>query len=147
MRSCIFILLMLLLPLTASGQEAQDNKFTDFINRDTDGSWFDQAILLSNKCDFSKCGTKECAYQLFNDTIFKQECEYVSSEYGVRGKDWEISGESAVDVNIFSNQRYYDDLGIDIFSTSKEIVLHFEVTSSVNTLKDFEYEKFGQSDF
>lgn len=131
----------------ASGLKAQDKKFIDFINRDTDGGWFDQAILLDNQCDFSKRSTKECALQLFNDTIFRQECEYVSSQYGVRGRDWEVSGESAVDVNIFSNQRYYDDLGIEIFSASKEIVLHFEVTSSVNALKDFEYEKFGQNDF
>ena len=52
-----------------------------------------------------------------------------------------MSGETSVDVNIFSNQRYYDDLGIEIFGTAEEKVLHFEVTSSVNALNDFEYNK------
>jgi len=141
MRGCAFLLLLILLPLTASGQEAQEGVFVDFINKDTDGSWFDQAILLDNECDFSECSTSECVRRVFNDTIFRQEYAYACSQYGIRGQDWDVSGQGSVEVSIFSNQRYYDDLGIQIFGTAKKKVLHFEVTSSVDALNDFEYKK------
>ncbi len=138
MRLHIFLLL-LLLPSIASAQQAQDKNFTDFINDATDGSWFDQAILVSNKCDFSKCRTKKCIYQVFNETVFEQECEYVSSQYGIMGRDWDVLGQDAVAADNFSNQRYFDDLGIEIFATSEKKVLHFDITSSVNALNDFVY--------
>ncbi len=143
MRGFAVLLLLILLPLAASGQEARDKNFVESINKDTDGSWFDQAILLDNECDFSKCRTSECVQRVFSDTIFRQECEYVSSQYGTRGKEREVSGQSAVEVNIFSNRRYYDDLGIEVFGTAEKKVLHFEVSSSVDALNDFEYKNQG----
>ncbi|MFH1889163.1 MAG: hypothetical protein ABH806_03640 [Candidatus Omnitrophota bacterium] len=142
MKVFLFLLLILLL-LAASSWDARSEDFVDFINKDTDGSWFDQAILLGNECDFSGCKTGACARRIFNDTIFRQECEYVSSQYGLRGREWDVSGETVVDVNMFSDQRYYDDLGIQIFGTGENKVLHFEVTSSVNALNDFDYNKPG----
>lgn len=137
MKGFIFLLLVLL-SLMAFGREAWGDGFVDSINKATDGSWFDQAILLGNECDFSKCSTIKCARRVFNDTIFRQECAYVSSQYGVRGKDWDITGQDAVEVNVFSNQRYYDDLGIQVFATAENKVLHFDITGSVNALDDLE---------
>lgn len=146
MKSCILFLLFLIsLPIVVSAADTQDKSFVNFINNSSDGNWFDQAILLKNKCDFSSCRSRKCAVLIFNETIFKQECDYASSVYGPRGKNWEVTGSNPVEANIFSNQRYYDDLGVNVFSTGENIVLHFDITSSVDLLRDFEYKKLGSS--
>lgn len=146
MRLCILLLSsLILLPIAASAQGVEDKGFVSFINNSSDGTWFSQAILLNNKCDFSSCHSRKCAAEIFNETIFKQECDYVSSVYGARGKNWEVTGSNPVEANIFSNQRYYDDLGVNVFSTGENIVLHFDVTSSVDLLRDFEFKKLGSS--
>jgi hypothetical protein len=137
-KYCIFLSIFLL-PLIASGQEAGNKKFKDFINDATDGSWFDRPILLKNECDFSLCTTWDCGRQLFIETISRQEYDYVRSQYGTRGKDWDVTGQDSVSVYELANERYFDDLGIQIFSTGEKKVLHFEITSSAEALKDFEY--------
>lgn len=138
MRRYAFLLSLIIL-LPAVSAHAGGRSFIDSINRATDGSWFNQAIMLNNKCDFSKCRTSDCARRVFSYTIFAQECEYVSGSYGVRGKDWDVSGQSSVDVYNYSEQRYYDDLGIEIFGTGENKVLHFEITSSVDALNSLAY--------
>lgn len=135
----LFLFSFLLLPFSASAADTRDAKFKDFINRDTDGSWFDQSILLDNLCDFSQCRTEDCALRVFSDTVLKQEWEYVSEEYGVKGKDWEVSGNDVVQTYESASERYYDDLGVNIFATSENKVLHFDVTGSFEVLRDFVY--------
>lgn len=137
-RYCIFLCIFLL-PLVAFGQEAGDKNFKDFINQASDGSSFKQTISLENECDYTACKTRDCARQVFRETIARQEYDYVSRHYGRRGKDWELAGYDSVDVYEFTNDRHFDDLGIQIFSTAKKIVLHFDITSSVHALEHFEY--------
>jgi len=130
---CIF-----LLPLVAFGEDTGNETFKDFINDATNGSSFEQAILLNNECDFSACKTRDCARRLFMETISRQEDDYVRSHYGARGKDWNVTGQDSVDAYQLTNDRYFDDLGIQIFSTGKNTVLHFDITSSFHALEDFE---------
>jgi ribosomal silencing factor RsfS len=140
----MIIVFFIIMIFTGIAESAQDKSFIAYINNSSDGNWFDQAILLNNKCDFSGCLNRDCAVNIFNETIFKQECEYTASLYGLRGKDWEVSGQGDVVVNIFSNKRYYDDLAINIFSSGKNMILHFDITSSVNLLRAFEFKRLNQ---
>jgi inhibitor of cysteine peptidase len=110
--------------------------FNKYINNDTDGSSFQEAILLPDICDFSKCKTSDCLTEVFNKTLFAQELKYVSDNYGQRGSDWKVSGFDRIDAYVFDIGKYYDDLGIEIMATGENIVLHFDITASVNALKE-----------
>lgn len=121
-------------------QETKDKDFIDYIDDNRNGSSFDDAIGIKDICDYSQCKTKDCLRDVFKRTIFAQELEYITKKYGARGKDWEITGEDAVDAYTFTNKHYYDDLGIQIFSTGETKVLHFDITSPLDTLKDKLYQ-------
>jgi len=113
--------------------------FNKFINNDTNGSSFQESVLLPDICDYSKCKTQDCLTEVFNKTVLSQELQYVSDNYGKRGKDWNVSGFDRVDSYVFDNVKYYDDLGIEIMATGENKVLHFDITSSVNTFKDKQF--------
>ncbi|MBU0547384.1 MAG: hypothetical protein KJ710_00490 [Candidatus Omnitrophica bacterium] len=116
-------------------QESGTGAFNEFINNDTNGSSFKEAVVLLDICDYSKCKIKECLIDVFNKTVSMQELKYVADNYGQRSKDWNIAGFDEVNSYVFDNNKYYDDLGIEIMGTGENIVLHFDVTASVNVLE------------
>jgi len=135
----VALLFIFLTAQSAFGEEPGTEAFNKFINNDTDGSSFQEAIVLSDICDYSKCINKECLMDVFNKTVSIQELKYVTDNYGQRGKDWNISGFGEVNAYVFNNDKNYDDLGIEIMGTEKNIVLHFDITASVNM---FEQQRF-----
>ncbi|MBU1726248.1 MAG: hypothetical protein KJ880_01265 [Candidatus Omnitrophica bacterium] len=116
-----------------------DSAFTNFINNDTDGSSFEQAVVLNDECDYSGCKTVDCLDKVFSETVFSQELKYAADNYGVRGKDWDVVGFDEVDAYVFDDDKYYDDLGVQLMATGESRVLHFDVTSSVNALDQQKY--------
>ena len=128
----------------AVAQEPVNKAFNDFINDDTDGRSFEDAIILDNECDFSACKDIDCARQIFNDAITRQEVDYVERHYGKTGISWDVSGQSSVDVYKYARDRYYDGLGIRLFSDGQKIALYFDITSSVHELRHFEYNIQGE---
>ncbi|MFA4853890.1 MAG: hypothetical protein WC616_00885 [Candidatus Omnitrophota bacterium] len=120
---------------SAFAEESGIGAFNKFINNDTNGSSFEQAVVLPDICDYSKCKIKDCLINVFVKTVFGQELKYVSDNYGQRGKDWDIAGFDEVDSYVFDDDKHYDDLGIEVMGTGKNIVLHFDVTASVNALE------------
>jgi len=124
----------------AFGQEVKEEDFTDYINNDRNGSSFDEAIVLKNICDYSQCKTEDCLRDVFNKTILAQELDYVTKKYGRRQEDWEVVGTDAVQVYTLTKRSYYDDLGIQIFSTGQTKVLHFDITSPYDALMDKLYQ-------
>jgi hypothetical protein len=136
----LFLLFFILVSQKTFAQQPGPGEFDSFINNDTDGSSFDQAVVLDNVCDYSKCKTKDCLLDVFNKTVSGQELQYVSDNYGQRGKDWEVTGYDSVAAYVFDDDKYYDDLGIQIMGTGQIIVLHFDITSPVNV---FEQKKFN----
>lgn len=113
---------------------AQGASFNSYINDDTDGSSLEQAVIIDNICDYGKCRSKKCIVDVFEYTVLTQELDYVSSKFGIRGKDWEVVGETDIETHTLVNDKYYDDLGINVFSSGKNIVLHFDITSPVKAL-------------
>ncbi|MBI4706418.1 MAG: hypothetical protein HY761_00630 [Candidatus Omnitrophica bacterium] len=136
----LLLLFFLLAAQKTFAQQSEPGEFDKFINNDTDGSSFDQSVVLDNACDYSKCKTKDCLLDVFNKTVFGQELQYVSDNYGQRGEDWEVTGYDSVAAYVFDDDKYYDDLGIQIMGTGQIIVLHFDITSPVNV---FEEKKFN----
>ena len=70
-----FILLMI--PFVVCGestrQERQQLKeLDDYINDTNDGSDFNQAVVLSDTCDYSGCKSDECIVDVFEKTVFKR---------------------------------------------------------------------------
>jgi len=138
------IIILSLLFLTVQGAFAEQpgtGAFDKFINNDTDGSSFQEAIALPDICDYSKCKTAVCLLEVFGQTVSSQELKYASDNYGQRGKDWEVSGFDEVNAYVFDGDKYYDDLGIEIMGTGKNKVLHFDVTASVNALRQWQFSK------
>ena len=123
----------------AFAQGAGDAGFKGFINDSSDGSSFEQAVVLADKADYSRCKDKACLTGAFNEAVSASELMYVSDRFGDRGKDWEVSGYDAVEAYTFAQDKYYDDLGVDVFSSGKKIVIHFDITGSVHALKEQKY--------
>lgn len=113
--------------------------FKDFINDSADGATFQQAIVIKDTADYGACKDKACLVSAFNESVFGQELDYVSSKYGVRGRNWEVSGFDAVDAYTLASDKFYDDLGVDLFSSGKKIVIHFDITSPVHALRGQKY--------
>jgi hypothetical protein len=130
-------IISLFLPLSlASAMGTQDAAFKGYINDITRGEDFQDAIEIDDICDYSGCKTRECAEDVLERTIFRQEYQYVSDKYGTRGKDWDIAGGDEVNYYTLTRERYYDDLAIEIFATGQEITLHFDVSSPVKTFQE-----------
>jgi len=132
----LIIIFIFVFSPAAFSQDNKDSNFIDYSNDDTNGSGFDEAIGIDDICNYSQCKTKDCLRSVFNRTVFAQELEYVTKKYGTRGKDWEITGQDEINEYTLTGDNYYDDLGIQVFSTGKTKVLHFDITSPITTLKD-----------
>ncbi|MDI6758952.1 MAG: hypothetical protein QMD94_04710 [Candidatus Omnitrophota bacterium] len=139
LRTALFFVLFLALELVVYAADPKDKGFIDFINDTTNGLSFEQAIAIDNICDYSQCRTRSCALSVFNRTVFGQEIQYITNKFGTRGKDWEVIDEDEVETDTFVRDKYYDDLGIELFATSEKKVLHFDITGPINALD----EKFG----
>ena len=139
----ILSLSFILLAKVIFAAEQDDRKFTDFINNATDGSSFEQAVALKDICDYKHCINRACLEKVFDETVFAQELQYVSDNFGERGKDWDVIGNDEVDVYTFAQDIYYDDLGLQVFAAGEKKVLHFNITSSVHELerKKFLFKK------
>ena len=139
-------IISLFLILSAQGAFAEQpgmGAFDKFINNDTDGSSFQEAVVLPDICDYSKCKSQDCQLKVFEITVSGQELKYAADNYGQRGKDWEVSGFDEVDFYVFNGDKYYDDLGVEIMGTGKDKVLHFDVTASVNALRKQQFSERG----
>ena len=139
LKLIIVLSFLLLAAQSASAGQPGRGAFDQYINNATNGSSFQEAVVLPDICDYSKCKTKDCPDKVFNKTVFGQELKYVSDNYGKRGKDWDISGFDQVDSYVFDNYKYYDDLGIEIMGTGENKVLHFDITASVNALREKQF--------
>ncbi|MCX5681982.1 MAG: hypothetical protein NT079_06940 [Candidatus Omnitrophica bacterium] len=135
----IFLIAVLLIISASFAAGQQDAAFLNSINDEGEGTNFDQPVLLNDRCDFSKCETDECAKKVFQETIFKQELEYVANKFGRPDIDWQLTGETPVAAYIDTVGRYYDDLSIQITEMGKSQTLHFDITSSMDALKQKEY--------
>jgi len=141
-NSVFFIFLFICFFSSPSGIFAgnpQDAAFLRSINNQGEGANFDQAILLQDTADYTSCETFECAEEVFNKSVFKNEIRYVADQFGEPQRDWDLSGQSEVTAYVLGNSRYYDDLSIKEIATGKKHVLHFDITSSVDALKKKEY--------
>jgi len=139
LKLIIALSLLLLAAQSAFAGQPGRGAFDQYINNSTNGSSFQQAVVLPDICDYSKCKTKDCLAKVFNKTVLSQELKYVSDNYGKRGKDWDISGFEEVESYVFDNYKYYDDLGIEIMGTGEDKVLHFDITVSVNALREKQF--------
>jgi len=133
------IVLLFLIAQSAFTGELEAVNFDQFINNDTSGASFEEAVILPDRCDYSKCKTRDCLQDVFDATVFGQELKYTVDNYGVRGKDWDVSGYDEVDSYIFDDDRYYDDLGVEIMGTKENRVLHFDITASANAFRGKEF--------
>jgi len=140
-RNVPFFILILIFcaPTILVAEDAQDAAFVRSINDQGRGATFDRAILLKDTADYGLCDSFECAEKVFNETVFKNEIIYVTSQFGQLQRDWELAGQGEVTAYIFGVSRYYDDLSIRKVATGRKYVLHFDITSSVDALKQKEY--------
>lgn len=136
LKTALFFVLFLAVGPIVYAADSKNKGFIDFINDNTNGSSFDQAIVINNICDYSECRRRGCALSVFNSTVFEQEIQYITARFGVRGKDWDVIGEDNVEADTFVKDKYYDDLGIELFATGEKKVLHFDITSPVNALNE-----------
>ena len=138
------IIILSFIFLTGQGAFAEEpgiGAFDKFINDDTNGSSFEEAIVLPDICDYSNCKTKDCLVEVFNQTVFSQELKYVVDNFGQREKDWNVAGFDEIDAYVFDDDKYYDDLSVEIVGTKKNKVLHFDVTGPVNSLRQQQFSK------
>ena len=143
----IIALLLLLAVQSAFAEQPGRGAFDQYINNDTNGSSFQEAVVLPDICDYSKCKTQDCLDKVFNKTVLGQELKYVLDNYGKRGKDWDISGFDQIESYVFDNYKYYDDLGIEIMGSGENKVLHFDITASVNALREKQFSLGGRSTY
>jgi prolyl oligopeptidase PreP (S9A serine peptidase family) len=122
---------------------AQGANFNNYINDATDGSSLEEAIVLDNICDYKQCHSKKCILDVFEYTVLEQEFDYVASKFGIRGRDWEVVGETDIETHTLVKDKYYDDLGINVFATGENKVLHFDITSPVKALLEESYQRKG----
>lgn len=134
-----FLIVLLLAVPAVFAAAQQDAAFLKSINDEGEGANFDRPILLNNQCDFSGCKTEACAEKVFQETVFEQELKYIADKFGQPDIDWQLIGQTEVAAYVFSVGRYYDDLSIKITETGKNKTLHFDITSSVDALKQKEY--------
>ena len=144
LKLIIVLSFLLLAAQSASAGQPGRGAFDQYINNDTNGSSFEEAVLLPDICDYSKCKTQDCLFEVFDKTMLGQELKYVSDNYGKRGKDWDVSGFDRIDSYVFDNVKYYDDLGIEIMGTGENKVLHFDITASVNALTQRQFDLSSQ---
>lgn len=133
----IFLLLFFCLIGFAQGQE--NRQFKNYINDNTDGSSFQEAVALKNEAVYKECRDRDCLLNVFNDTVHAQELEYVAEKFGQRGRDWQITGYDEVNAYTLTQDKYYDDLGVQVFATAQNPVLHFDITDSVHVLQAQKY--------
>ena len=133
------VLFLLFCRFGGFAQGADDEGFKRFINDGSDGSSFEQAVVLRDAGDYSRCKSRACLLEVFDEAVIAQELEYASAKYGQRGRDWDISGYDAVEAYIYAQDKYYDDLGVEVFSAGKKAVIHFDITASVHALRGQKY--------
>jgi len=117
-----------------AGAQVPEEDFLQSINGGGSGDDFYDAIILPNHCDFSRCAGRDCRLRVVEDTVSRQEMEYMSGKYGRQGTDWEMIGEDGINIYDSGISRYYDDLGVRIVATGKKKVLHFDITAAVLAL-------------
>jgi hypothetical protein len=141
LRMILFCLLGLLVCLFSSSVSCAEDKasFLQYANHQGDGADFQTAILLADTADYDSCPDLECVQEVFEQSVFKAQIEYATQTFGKPRFDWEISGHSEVTAYAYGNSRYYDDLGIREIATGRKHVLHFDITSAVDSLRKKEY--------
>lgn len=137
-RTCIGVFYCLTILLYADTSCGQTQAFQRYLHDDGDGKNFDQAILLHDVGDYSSCDTWECAEDIFEKSVFKGEMLYLAQRFGRPEIDWIFRGHQGVEAYYSANSRYYDNLDITIVATGEKKDLIFDITSSVDTLKEKE---------
>lgn len=86
-----------------------------------DGSSIEAAIIIKYAGDYEKS--------------INQEYEYLDSEFGVNGRDWQMTNQAL----LAQKERYYDQLIIQLLPSGEEKTLYFDITEPYNVLmKQFE---------
>jgi hypothetical protein len=141
MKICVFCFNILVLlsvsfiAYTASNQTEQLKELDEYLNDTDNGSDFDQAVMLADTCDYTKCQSDECVVDVFKKTVFEEECAYVTKHFGKIKEDWDVVGFDAIEAQVFLEDKYYDDLGIEVFATGEKKVIRFNITSPIDGLK------------
>ncbi len=130
----------LFVPRSVFAADAKDRAFNDYINDATGGTSFEEPVALPDICDFRKCKDQDCLLEVFDKTILAQELQYVTIHYGLKGRDWDVTGFDRVESYVFNQDKFYDDLGIEIMATGKNKTLHFDITASCNQLNRKQFE-------
>jgi hypothetical protein len=119
----IFIVMILWFGPAAFASEP--SAFSQYLNGD--GSSIDEAVIIDKPVDLKPCNFGTC-YNAEFPKIVRQEHDYLVRTYGKEGVDWEIVGETAMEVDIDLNDKFYDKIAIKLISTQEKKIIYFDIT-------------------
>lgn len=108
--------------------------FIGFLNGD--GSSIEEAVIIKNESDYSQCRDQICIEREFAKNI-NQEDEFVTKNFGVKGKDWEVAGGDNIEVDIEQNDKFYDKLAIRLSPSREQRTLYFDITDLIIELDKY----------
>ena len=127
LRIIIYLITFFLAISRAFAGEApwQKGAFSEYINGD--GSSLGQAVTIATPGNLNSCSFGTCFDQEF-PKIVRQEHKYLEVTYGAEGVDWQITGETNMEVDIDLNDKFYDKIAIKLLPSQEKKVIYFDIT-------------------
>jgi len=127
LRIIIYLIAPILAISCAFAAEApwQKGAFSEYINGD--GSSLQQAVTITKPDDLNPCSFGACFDQEF-PKIVRQEHKYLWATYGAEDVDWQVTGETDMEVDIDLNDKFYDKIAIKLLPSQEKKVIYFDIT-------------------
>ena len=127
LRIIIYLIAPILAISCAFAEEApwQKGAFSEYINGD--GSSLQQAVTITTPGDLLSCSFGTCFDREF-PKIVRQEHKYLEATYGAEGVDWQVTGETDMEVDIDLNDKFYDKIAIKLLPSQEKKVIYFDIT-------------------
>ncbi len=116
-KQILICIIFLLTPIMFFAAELQSQKDNQTISVNRDGSSFEKAIIIKYIGDYSKS--------------IGQEYQYLTTKFGIRGKDWELVRQAL----ITREDKSYDEMVIELFPSQEIITLYFDITEPFTELE------------
>ncbi|MCX5705469.1 MAG: hypothetical protein NTZ92_05395 [Candidatus Omnitrophica bacterium] len=128
MLKIIVYLIAPVLVITCAFAEAapwQKGAFSEYVNGD--GSTLQQAVTITKPGDLLPCSFGTCFDEEFSK-IVREEHRYLEDTFGTEGVDWQVTGETDMEVDIDLNDKFYDKIAIKLLPSQEKKIIYFDIT-------------------
>jgi len=126
-RIIIYLIVIVLMASCAFAQEPpwQKGAFSEYVNGN--GSSLEQAVTITTPGDLLRCSFGTCFDEEF-PKIVREEHRYLENTFGKEGVDWQVTGETDMEVDIDLNDKFYDKIAIKLLPSQEKKIIYFDIT-------------------